>query len=296
MAHPSDMQHPIVPREKLDFGLDDSIPKYWFGGDAFKTRFFDAMSLIFPPGENFFMVTVRDFRDRITDPKLLQDIKDFNRQEAQHSLVHNQYNDLLRKQGMPVDQLIGWLDKLLFDTYRSRYSREYTLAITGALEHFTALGAHAMFDDRDIMGEAHPNVRAMYAWHAIEEVEHKGVAYDVMEDYAKVGYLKRVGALVHASVMFPKTIFVIQRQLMIHDGFNAWQRAKMMAGGMWWLFKPGGLLQPMAKHYWTYYKPGYHPWQEADQVGYEEWLAAFNSSKDPLKASEQMRHDLALSA
>ena len=72
------------------------------------------------------MVTVRDFRDRITDPKLLQDIKDFNRQEAQHSLVHNQYNDVLRKQGMPVEQLIGWLDKLLFDKYRSRFSREYT--------------------------------------------------------------------------------------------------------------------------------------------------------------------------
>ena len=75
-----------------------------------RTRFFDAMSLIFPPGEKFFMVTVRDYRDQVTDPKLLQDIKDFNRQEAQHSMVHNQYNDLLRKQGMPVDELIGWLD------------------------------------------------------------------------------------------------------------------------------------------------------------------------------------------
>ena len=52
MTHQAVKQHPIVPREKLDFGLDDPrIPKYWFGGDAFKTRFFDAMSLIFPPGE-----------------------------------------------------------------------------------------------------------------------------------------------------------------------------------------------------------------------------------------------------
>ena len=105
--------HPIVPREKLDFGLDDpSIPKYWFGGDAFKTRFFDAMSLIFPPGEKFFMVTVRDFRDRITDPKLLQDIKDFNRQEAQHGMVHRQDNDRLRKQGIDVDSLTQYVDDL----------------------------------------------------------------------------------------------------------------------------------------------------------------------------------------
>ena len=291
MTQQVDKHHPIVPRENLDFGLDDpSIPKHWFGGDAFKTRFFDAMSLIFPPGEKFFMVTVRDFRDRITDQKLLKDIKDFNRQEAQHSLVHNQYNDVLRKQGMPVERLIGWLDNLLFDKYRSRYSREYTLAITSALEHFTSIFAHSLFDKRDVMKDADHRVRAMYSWHAIEEVEHKGVAYDVMEDYAKVGYFKRVGALLHSTVMFPATIFRIQRALLIEDGFSRAERLKMTVKGIWWLLKPGGLLAPMHKHYLTYYKPGYHPWQEADQPGYAEWLAAFDQNeRDPVKASEQMR-------
>ncbi|MBT9608587.1 MAG: metal-dependent hydrolase [Aquabacterium commune] len=294
MAHASDKQHPIVPREKLDFGLDDpSIPKYWFGGDAFKTRFFDAMSLIFPPGEKFFMVTVRDFRDQVNDPKLLKDIKDFNRQEAQHSMVHEQYNNVLRKQGMPVDKLIGWLDQLLFDKYRNRHSREYTLAITGALEHFTALGAHAMFDDRDIMGDAHPKVRAMYAWHAIEEVEHKGVAYDVMIDYAKVGYFKRCGALIHATFMFPHVILKFANAMLKADGFSFWQRLQLNAKGIWWLLKPGGFAAPLHKHYVQYYKPGYHPWQETEQPGYEEWLRGFAKHNDPVEASELMRADLA---
>jgi predicted metal-dependent hydrolase len=66
---------------------------------------------------------------------------------------------------------------------------------------------------------------------------------------------------------------------------------------MWWLLKPSGLLAPMLKHYWTYYKPGYHPWQEADQPGYAEWVQAFDSNhSDPIKASEQMRQQLALAA
>jgi hypothetical protein len=287
--------HPIVPREKLQFNLDDpSIPKYWMGGDAFQSRFWDALSLIFPPGEKYFMNCVRDFRDQIADPKLLQDIKDFNRQEAQHSMVHRQDNDRLRRQGVDVDRLTGYVDKLLNKEYRSKYSKGYNLAATSALEHFTSIIAHSLFDKRDVMKEAHPNVRAMYSWHAIEEVEHKGVAYDVMEDYAKVGYLKRVWALVHASFMFPRTIFVIQRQLFIHDGFTFWQRMNLMRKGLWWLFKPGGLLQPMLKHYWTYYKPGYHPWQETEQPGYEHWLAAFNASGDPIKASEQTRTAMAL--
>ena len=288
-------QHPIVPRERLQFGLDGDIPTYWFGGDPFKTRFWDALSIIFPPGEKFFMNCVRDFRDEITDPKMLQDIKDFNRQEAQHSMVHRQDNDRLRKQGVDVDALTEMVDTMLNKDYRSRYSKAYTLSITSALEHFTSIIAHSLFDKRDVMKEADPRVRAMYAWHAIEEVEHKGVAYDVMIDYAKVGYFLRVWGLIHSSVMFPVTIFKVQRALMIHDGFTLPQRLKMFAKGLVWMLKPGGLLAPMHKHYWTYYKPGYHPWQESEQPGYDEWLAAFDrSDSDPVKTSELMRKAMAL--
>ena len=294
MTHQADKQHPIVPREKLDFGLDDpSIPKYWFGGDAFKTRFFDAMSLIFPPGEKFFMVTVRDFRDRITDPKLLQDIKDFNRQEAQHSMVHRQDNDRLRKQGVDVDKLTDYVDTLLNGRYRSSYSQGYNIAVTSALEHFTSIIAHSLFDKRDVMKEADHRVRAMYAWHAIEEVEHKGVAYDVMIDYAKVGYFKRCGALIHATFMFPYVIHKFANAMLKADGFSFFQRLKLNAKGIWWLLKPGGFAAPLHKHYVQYYKPGYHPWQETEQPGYEEWLRGFARHNDPIEASELMRADLA---
>ncbi len=294
MAHPNEaLQHPIVPRERLDFGLDGDIPKYWFGGDAFKTRFFDAMSLIFPPGEKFFMTTVRDFRDRITDRKLLQDIKDFNRQEAQHSIVHAQYNERLRAQGMPVDELTRWLDKLLFENYRGKFSREYTIGLTGALEHFTAIGAHPMFDERDIMRDAHPNVRAMYAWHAIEEVEHKGVAYDVMMQYAKVSYFTRIASMVHATIMFPYVIFKFLNAMLKADGFSFWQRVKLNVKGLHWLLKPTGFAAPILKHYFPYYKPSYHPWDEVDQPGYKEWVDAFNMQRDPVQASELMRAALA---
>ena len=82
MAH----QPHIIPREKLDFGLDGDIPQYWFDNDPFKSRFFDALSTIFPEGERFFISCVRDYRDQVTDPQLLADIKDFMRQEGQHGM------------------------------------------------------------------------------------------------------------------------------------------------------------------------------------------------------------------
>ena len=158
-----------------------------------------------------------------------------------------------------------------------------------ALEHFTALGAHTLFDERDLMKDAHPNVRAMYAWHAIEEVEHKGVAYDVMIDYAHVGYAKRVLALIHATFMFPYVIHRFMNQMLKHDGFTLTERIQLKVKGYWWLLKPGGFVTPIIRHYLPYYKPGYHPWQEVDQPGYEEWLAGFNRQRDPIEASESMR-------
>ncbi len=282
--------HPIVPRERLDFHLGDAdIPKYWFGGDAYKTRLFDALSLIFPPGEKFFMTCVRDYRDQITDPKLLDEIKGFNRQEAQHSMVHNQYNDRLRTQGIDVDRLMGWLEDLLFNKYRNKRSRAYTLAITCGLEHFTSIGAHSLFDKRDVLKEADPRVRAMYAWHAIEEVEHKGVAYDVMIDYAKVGNFTRILAMLETSLIFPIVIHHFCDELLKADGFSWWERRKMHVKGFWWAFKPGGLVAPMIKAYFPYYRMDFHPWQETDQPGYDEWLAGFNKNRDPIEASEHMR-------
>ena len=90
--------------------------------------------------------------------------------EAQHSIVHNQYNAFAcprRRRGR--HDRPGWKTSLFDKLPITHFRWGIHLAITAGLEHFTAISAHAMFDKRDIMGEAHPNVRAMHAWHAIEE-------------------------------------------------------------------------------------------------------------------------------
>ena len=194
---------PIIPREKLNFGLDGDIPRFWLDGDPFKTRYFDAMSTLFPIGERFFITCVRDYKDRITDKKVLADIRDFTRQEGQHSMVHTAYNDRLQAQGIRVDRILSGQEKRLFGIIRKHFSREFTLGITAAAEHITAIMADCFVERREILARADERIRALYIWHAMEEMEHKAVAYDVMQNVAKVGYFKRIGAMLMVTTMFP---------------------------------------------------------------------------------------------
>ena len=289
-AHPASPTAtvPIVPREHLDFGLDGDIPRHWFGGDPFKTRFFDAMSTLFPEGERFFITCVRDFRDQVTDPEHLQAIKDFTRQEAQHGMVHSAFNRRLAQQGIKVDRILANQRHFLFDVTRQRLSRQQTLAITAASEHLTAIMAQGWFERHDLFLAADPRVRAMYAWHAVEEVEHKGVAYDVMQQVAQVGYLRRVIALLQVSINFPMFVFQIMGHMLKVDGFSRTQRLKLWAKGLWWLYGPGGMMTDIIRPYLAWYKPGFHPWDSGMLPSYTLWADTLKRTGDVIAAGDAL--------
>ena len=278
----------IVPREQLDFQLDSDIPKYWMGGDPFKTRFFDAMSTLFPVGEKFFITSVREFRDQIIDPKLLQEVKDFTRQEAQHSMVHRQYNDRLKAQGVDIDTITRDLEQELTVEAAKMLTPVQRLAVTAALEHLTSMMCTCFFERRDLLEASDPRVRAMYAWHAIEEVEHKAVAFDVLTKVAKAGYFRRNIPMLLVTFGFPITVARVLNHMLQVDGFSRWQRAKLWAKGLWWFYKPGGLFMPTLGYYAAYYKPGFHPWKVKEMPSYGTWLSTFERTGDPIAAGNAL--------
>ncbi len=151
----------IVPRENLDFGLDGDIPKYWMDNDPFKTRFFDAMSTLFPMGEKFFITSVREFKDQITSPKLQQEVKDFTRQEAQHSLVHRQYNERLKRQGVEIDSINEQIETRLFVDAFKLTTPVQRLAVTSALEHLTSMMCTSFFERRELLDKSDARVGAV---------------------------------------------------------------------------------------------------------------------------------------
>ncbi|TAK97602.1 MAG: metal-dependent hydrolase [Aquabacterium sp.] len=279
---------PIVPREGLNFGLDGDIPKYWMANDAFKTRFFDAMSTLFPMGEKFFITSVREFRDGVTTPKLQQEVTNFIRQEAQHTLIHRQFNERLKAQGVDIDSINAQLETLFFVDAPKVSTATQRLAATAALEHLTSMMCTCFFERKELLEASDPRVRAMYAWHAIEEVEHKAVAFDVLTQVAKAGYLARNISMLTITFGFPVTVARIMNHMFKVDGFSFGQRMKLWAKGLWWFYKPGGLFIPTFGYYMAYYKPGFHPWKVKEMPSYKTWLQVFERTGDPIAAGNAL--------
>ncbi len=274
---------PVV-RTQLDFKLDE-IPRYWFGGDPFMTRMFDALSLTFPDGERYFIQSVRLFRDQIQDPELQQRVADFIRQEAQHGIAHDKMNQLMREQGMPVDQFIERLNKIFNYDLKHR-SPQFNIAITAAAEHLTALMAETFYGQKQTLKDAHPFVRALLAWHAIEEMEHRDVAFDVMKNVAKTPEFTRRATLVSTTIlMFSFTVYRANVMLK-HDGFSLLQRLQMNLKSLPWFFGPKGTLTRMGKQYRDWFKKDFHPSQHPVIAQYDVWINTLNETGDPIQTGE----------
>ena len=166
------------------------IPKHYAAeGDLIMSHVLAVLSSTFPDGEDFFVRSVRYYRDQITDPDLKRQVAGFIGQEATHGREHRALNDRLDELGYPTRRIERFVRKGL--ALRERIAPPASnLAATAALEHFTATFAETLLSDkeaRDLI--ASPEVTDVLLWHALEECEHKAVAFDV---YRAVGGSERM--------------------------------------------------------------------------------------------------------
>jgi len=154
---PSDLA--IRPRD-IAFGRSEPAPHWWLGGDPIATAFYNALSASFPQGERFFMDAVRRYRNA-DDPRLREQIAAFLAQEALHSREHLVFNNDIARQGYDFAAIDAYL-RSRFDFGRKLPPRNQ-LCATIALEHFTAILAHALLGKGDDLAAAPPELRRM--WH-----------------------------------------------------------------------------------------------------------------------------------
>jgi uncharacterized protein len=185
-----------TPR-KFDADLTQ-VPRHWFAGNPAATAISNGINLLFPHGERFFVRSVHYYLEQIEDRELRAQVKAFFKQEGHHAGAHDDFNDMLRKQGFAIDRFL--------DRYRrfaswieSKMPPKINLAGTAAAEHFTAILADGAFS-KGMLDALHPTMQQLLAWHAAEEIEHKAVAFDVLEQIDGT-YAVRIAGLAYATVM-----------------------------------------------------------------------------------------------
>jgi len=257
----SAFEAPEIVYRRMDFGFDNSIPRYWHSGSPAITHFFNALSLVFPEGEKFFIESVRHFEDQIDDPRLREDVRAFVRQEAQHGRQHRAENDLAARHGLPtrridasVGRILGWVRKL--------FSWNAQLAMTIALEHFTAVFAHRVLTKPGYTEGMHSAVRALWLWHAMEETEHKAVAFDV---YRQVGapYWVRVATMLRIMIGFPLGMTLLQLGLLASD--RKLHDVRDVVRGLRFVWGRDGFLRGLWPEVRVFFRRDFHPWDTDDR-------------------------------
>lgn len=272
----------VQPRD-IHFDLEAARNGHWLGGDPVGTAVFNALSLTFPDGERLFMDAVRHYRPQLKG-KLLDDVKGFIAQEAIHSREHHALNLLIDRDRYPAAEVEAEIRQRT--TFARTRGPMAMLISTIALEHFTAMMAEMHMAHQDLFDDADPGIEKLWRWHAMEETEHKAVAYDVFMEVTKdwspfLRYRRRTISMAIISVMFTRNITRYAARLLEADGYTPKAALKAVKQYVW---KTPGLFARGWKTYFAWYRPGFHPWDQDNRPELAGWKAEFDAAASPLAA------------
>ncbi len=282
------MTQSIMPvRRNLEFHLPEDRISDWKDGNVHISHFMNAMSIFFPVGERFFIDSVRHFRGVVDDdPQLKEAVKGFIGQEAMHGREHEEYNAALQKKGLPAEAYEAVVVKTLAVTNRIT-PKAAQLGATIALEHITAILADGLLRNPASLTGAEPRYSALWRWHAMEETEHKAVAFDVFARLHRkspvISYFRRCFALLISTLMFFSMVFIFHIGLVRREPGQLWN-LKGWGSLIAYLWGPRGVLLRMIPGWLAFFKPGFHPWDH-DNAHYLEGLDALSDEVESYAAA-----------
>jgi uncharacterized protein len=264
--------HAIVVRD-LRFNRGAKPRRWWLGGDPVATAWFTSLSATFPRGEAYFVESVKAHRDGVP-AELAEDIRKFIVQEVNHSREHLALNRLAAEAGYDIAAIEERVQENL-DRTKGR-PPIIDLAATMALEHYTAMMAHEFLANPAHLAGSDAEVADLWRWHAIEEIEHKGVAYDTYLHATRTWSRWKRWKLKAVMMVLVTRTFLFHRiddalNLLAQDGIGGWRAKARLARYL--AFSPG-VLRRIFPAWASYFLPGFHPWNHDDRALIEGAAAA----------------------
>ena len=239
--------------------------RWWLSGDPIGSAWFAVLSATFPRGEAFFVESVKAYREDVP-PELAQAIRAFITQEINHTREHLALNRAMHEAGYDLALTAANVDRLL--ALAKDRQPIFNLAATAALEHFTAIVAHELLADPAYLVGSDPQIAALWRWHAIEEIEHKGVAYDLWLHATRDWSRWRRWRVKTVTMVAITNRFVSYRcketlDLLAQEGLTGWRTKLRLAN---YLLRRPGILRKALPVWLAWFRPGFHPWQIDDRA------------------------------
>jgi hypothetical protein len=190
----------IKPRALKTVLAEQGIPRHWLGGNGVATALANGVNLLFPAGERFFVRSVRRYLPQLTDQGLVAQVHGFGGQEGRHAQAHERFFDVMRGHGYELGRFLKLYDFACYKLIEPLSPAVVRLASTAACEHFTAIMAEGALR-YPVLERAHPAMQELLRWHAAEEIEHKAVAFDVLQEVDPSYALRVAGLLIAASLL-----------------------------------------------------------------------------------------------
>ncbi|EKF74709.1 hypothetical protein A11A3_06793 [Alcanivorax hongdengensis A-11-3] len=267
-------QKPDVPIRHMDFQFDPKdLDDTFFRNTELASAYFEALSIFLTFGEDLVIDTARYHRQFVKDPELKRLVTALIGQEAIHSKMHNEFNDVLAKHRFPVP-LYRFLADKVFEHGFKKLSNRMQLSLMAGIEHFTAVLAEYMMKHEEIFYESQDEKqRALWMWHMLEESEHKDIAYDVFQELSgDYGLRMRGFALAAFTIIFliPVSASLIPvmrkpRNLLSPRYWNDVRRSLGLLAG-----PKDGVYGSTIKHLLDYTRRDFHP-SDHDTTAYLEY-------------------------
>ncbi len=262
-------ERPDILVRRFAVQLNEKTPRYWFADNPTATHFMNALSCIFPGGERFFVKSVLAYAKEIKDPTLKADIRAFAGQESVHGQQHNELNEWLERIGLRGKQISAEVEKEMTEQ-TDKIPPMILLSHTAALEHITAIMGHALLTNPIVLEAINPEVRPLWIWHAIEEIEHKAVAFEVYKAINGSEFHRKLGLIVGTMALLGNA-FRLQLKFLAAD--KQLLNFKAHAGFLYLLFGTG-YAQSAARAWADYLRSDFHPWQIDDRELLNSMLGA----------------------
>ncbi len=273
----------ITPRDER-FGRGTQQARWWLNNNPVATAFYNALSVTFPRGEAYFVESVRAFRDH-APPQLQGEINAFIKQEVHHSREHVSCNNRAIDSGYDISVLEA--DVIASMERIKGRPPIVDLAATMALEHFTAMLAHELLSTPAHLAGGGVATRDLWRWHAIEEIEHKGVAYDTWLHATRDWTRWKRWKLKSMLMLLVTRNFLVHRtrgilELLRQDGMTG-ARVKF-ALAYYALIYPG-MLRRIIPGWVRYFLPGFHPWNHDDRALIARYESEYAAAVIPTKTA-----------